>query len=451
MTDCLERIRSAGLVGMGGAGFPTHVKLAGTISQLIINGLECEPLLGTDRYAMRHEAEKLVSALLEIQAARSIPQATFCLKKTYAEEREALSRAICAAGANVALRTVESYYPAGDEQAVVYEVTGKTVPPLNIPLSVGCAVMNVSTLLAAFDALRGKPLTHRLLTVAGEVREPCVVLAPVGTPFSECVAAAGGSKRGDCLIVAGGPMMGKRHEQTELDALYTGKTTSGVLLLQRERYKCASESIEQLRVRSRAACIQCRICTDLCPRHLLGHPLEPHRIMRKLACERMENVLTDPVLQSAALCSECGVCEVYACPMGLQPRSVNALIKKELAKAGIRYPKAEESTPPSPMRQSRLAPTKRIASRVGVLPYYGAPPDRYVEITPGRVCLSLRQGAGAPSEPIVTVGERVCEGQLIATCPEGKLGAALHASIPGVVRSVGEGIVIEREKREDGK
>lgn len=448
MTECVEQIRAAGLVGMGGAGFPTHVKLNGPIEHLIVNGLECEPLLGTDRYAMRHEADKLVSALVRIKTELSIGRATFCLKKTYTDEIAALRTAIARANAPVALHTTESFYPAGDEHVVVYEVTGKTVPPLNIPLSVGAAVMNVGTLLAAYDAFNGVPLSKRLLTVAGEVKTPVVLLVPIGTPFSLCIEAAGGMTRDNCWIVSGGPMMGKPYEPDALEMLFVGKTTSGILVLPKERYHAASADIQQIRLRARAACIQCSYCTELCPRHMLGHPLEPHRIMRKLAYERMGDVLSDPVIQSAALCSECGVCEVYACPMGLQPRSVNALIKGELGRAGIRYPKSEESTPPHPMRSSRLAPTKRIAARAGVLQYMGEAIDRCVALAPTRVALSLRQGIGAPSVPVVAVGERVRTGQKIAACPEGKLGAELHASIDGVVTDVGEQIVIERE---DGK
>ena len=446
MADCLERIAAAGLVGMGGAGFPTHVKLNGDIRHIIVNGMECEPLLGTDRYAMRHMADALVAALVTICRELSIEQATFCLKKTYVDEIAALRAAIGRAGADISIHTTESFYPAGDEQVVVYEVTGRTVPPLNIPLSVGCAVLNVGTLLAAYDALEGKPLTHRLLTVAGEVAAPCILRVPIGTPYADCIAAAGGMTREDVCIVSGGPMMGKRHAADALASLYVQKTTNGILVLPTARYRGASADMREIRARARAACIQCSYCTDLCPRHLLGHPLEPHRIMRKLAYEPLSNVLGDPVVQSAALCSECGVCEVYACPMGLQPRSVNALIKKELREAGIRYPKSEESTPPHPMRENRLAPTKRIAARAGVLPYYGAPSDTMREVAPRRVLLALSQGAGAPSEPVVAAGERVGAGQRVAACREGALGAHLHAPVAGVVRRVdAQYIEIERE------
>ena len=167
--------------------------------------------------------------------------------------------------------------------------------------------------------------------------------------------------------------------------------------------------------------------------------------MRKLAYERLEDILDDPVIQSAALCSECGLCESYACPMDLHPRSVNALIKRQMASANIRFPKPEENVSPHPLRESRLAPTKRVAARVGVLAYEGEPPDRLITLAPNRVEQSLSQGIGVPSGPLVTPGARVRAGELIAACPDGRLGSDLHASIDGIVESVNKSIVILRE------
>ena len=446
MVEAIQKIRAAGLVGMGGAGFPTHVKLDAPIEHLIVNGLECEPLLGTDRYVMRNLSDKLVEALSRLKSECNVDKATFCLKKSYVKEIAALKAAIDKAGAPIDIHTTESFYPAGDEQVVVYEVTGRTVPPMNIPLAVGCAVMNVGTLLAAYDGFCDKPLTHRYVTVTGAVNKPTVVYAPIGASFAACIAAAGGVNRENCCIVSGGPMMGKRFPIEEMDNLFVSKTTSGILILPLDKYRGASVNMEQIRSRAKAACIQCNYCTQLCPRHLLGHPLEPHRIMRKLAYEKVENLMEDPVIQSASLCSECGVCEVYACPMGLQPRSVNALLKQELGKAGYRYPKGEASTTPHPMRSSRLAPTKRMAARAGVYAYYGAPLDVCVPVEPDCVTLSLRQGLGAPSQPQVSVGQRVEQGERIACCQEGKLGADLHASICGVVEEISDGIRIRREE-----
>ncbi|MBO4881080.1 MAG: 4Fe-4S dicluster domain-containing protein, partial [Firmicutes bacterium] len=132
--------------------------------------------------------------------------------------------------------------------------------------------------------------------------------------------------------------------------------------------------------RAKSACIQCSNCTQLCPRHLLGHPLEPHKIMRKMAMGGdPKNMLDDPVIQSAALCCECGICEVYACPMGLNPRKINAILKGELREEGIRYERKGDSWTPSPEREVRKAPTDKVAARAGVYRYNKLVIDRFVE------------------------------------------------------------------------
>ena len=181
--DLIKQIFDSGVVGCGGAGFPTHVKLKASPEILIINGAECEPLLRTDRYLMIHEAEKLVSGVDLICHELSIPEGRIALKKTYTKEIEALTAAIEKLHSKVQLHLMDSFYPAGDEQVVVYEVTGKVVPPAGIPLDVGAIVDNVATIIAVADAVSGIPFTEKYLTVTGEVREPSVLKVPVGTPL----------------------------------------------------------------------------------------------------------------------------------------------------------------------------------------------------------------------------------------------------------------------------
>ena len=227
------------------------------------------------------------------------------------------------------------------------------------------------------------------------------------------------------------------------------KTTSGILILPEEGAigRASRISLAHMKNRAAAACIQCSYCTELCPRHLLGHPLEPHKIMRKLALgEEITSLLGDSDVQKAALCCQCGVCESYACPMGLQPRRVNALIKEELGKAGIRYPKDGGDYVPLPERRSRKIPTERAAARAGVLEWYHTGLDRMEEFQPDIVTLPLNQQIGAPCQPVVREGDQVSEGQLVARCPEGKLGANLHASITGTVTRVGDAIVIQERR-----
>ena len=471
--DLIKQIFDSGVVGCGGAGFPTHVKLKASPEILIINGAECEPLLRTDRYLMIHEAEKLVSGVDLVCRELSIPEGRIALKKTYTKEIEALTAAIEKLHSKVQLHLMDSFYPAGDEQVVVYEVTGKVVPPAGIPLDVGAIVDNVATIIAVADAVSGIPFTEKYLTVTGEVREPSVLKVPVGTSFAQCIEMAGGTTSDKVMVVSGGPMMGAPMSwEAAMNASVT-KTTSGILVLPEDGAidRRRKTQLNHMLNRAKAACIQCTFCTQLCPRHMLGHPLQPHRIMRKMAMNMphqdnnetakdhwiLPELLEDKDIRQAAICSECGVCEVYACPMGLQPRVVNSLIKGELAQAGIRYSREGDTWEADANRPYRKVPTKRIAARAGVGAYYhtkriaaragvGAyyhiDGHIYKEETASKVVLPLKMNIGVPAEPVISDGAHVEKGQLIAACPEGKLGANLHASISGTAHLTGNAITI---------
>ena len=448
--DLIKQIFDSGVVGCGGAGFPTHVKLKASPEILIINGAECEPLLRTDRYLMIHEAEKLVSGVDLICRELSIPEGRIALKKTYTKEIEALTAAIEKLHSKVQLHLMDSFYPAGDEQVVVYEVTGKVVPPAGIPLDVGAIVDNVATIIAVADAVSGIPFTEKYLTVTGEVREPSVLKVPVGTSFAQCIEMAGGTTSDKVMVVSGGPMMGVPMSwEAAMNASVT-KTTSGILVLPEDGAidRRRKTQLNHMLNRAKAACIQCTFCTQLCPRHMLGHPLQPHRIMRKMAMNMphqdnnettkdhwiLPELLEDKDIRQAAICSEC--------PMGLQPRVVNSLIKGELAQAGIRYSREGDTWEADANRPYRKVPTKRIAARAGVGAYYHIDGHTYKEETTSKVVLPLKMNIGVPAEPVISDGAHVEKGQLIAACPEGKLGANLHASISGTAHLTGNAITI---------
>lgn len=433
-----EAMYEAGLVGCGGAGFPTHVKYSGgKIDTVIINGAECEPLLQTDQYLMRHFAGRLVQTAEKLRIEAGADRCILALKKTYRMEKEALEQAVREHGGAVTVCLLDSFFPAGDEQTLVYETTGRIVPPASIPLDVGCAVTNVATLLGIADAMEGTPFTDKYLTVTGAVKEPAVVRVPLGTPVSEAVKLAGGPAIEDYVLVNGGPMMGKVLEDEK--RAWVTKTMSGILVLPADSAvaRRARASVSHMLNLAKSACIQCRYCSDLCPRALLGHPLRPHQIMRKFSSGReIGDLLEDADIRNAALCCECGVCEVFACPMGLQPRRINALIKKELSGAGIRWQGEKEGILIQKGREGRKIPTGRAAARAGVGIYTKQKTDTYRELKEQDVSLvrlELRQGIGAPSVPTVENGARVKRGERIAVCPDGKLGSNLHASISGVV------------------
>lgn len=441
--ELLQQIFAAGVVGCGGAGFPTHAKLGAKAECLIINGAECEPLLRTDRYQMIRFADRLVEAAEAAAAQLEAARVYIALKETYRDEAQSLSEAIARRGSRVLLFAADNYYPAGDEQMLTLEVTGKAVPPGGIPLDVGVVVSNVTTMLRVRDAMDGVAFTHKLLTVTGDVARPVLVRVPVGTAAAECIELAGGSLHGDNVIIDGGPLMGKA---TDSRAVVT-KTTSGLISLKRDSYLANQHEISVAHTvnRARAACCQCTLCTQMCPRNLAGHPLEPHRIMRKLGGRgSITAMLDDDDAKQALICCECGICTIYACPMQLQPSLVNTLLKQEFSAAKIRYEKPAGQFAPRPERDMRKTPSKRIAARAGVLAYYDYIIDEVVEYEPRAVAVPLLQHIGAAAKPVVLAGDTVKRGQLIAKCPDGKLGANIHAGIDGAVVSVTDRITIER-------
>lgn len=445
-----EKIAAAGVVGCGGAGFPTALKLDGKFEYLIINGVECEPLLRTDRWLMCNRAEDIVEAVSEVKRELDIPNAVIALKHDYTEEIDSLKRAIASAGVQIGIHEMESYYPAGDEQMIVYEVTGRIIPSGGIPGKVGAVVDNVGTMVAVYDALRGIPFTHKYLTVAGDVNKPTVLRVPVGTSFRECIEQAGGAVNSRYAVVSGGPMMGRRISFENLERETVTKTTSGILVLPEDGWhgNHTEVNIRKMLNRAASACIQCSFCTQLCPRALVGHPLAPHRIMRKMAVSAdISSCLDDRDIRNAALCCECGICEVYACPMGLQPREINSLIKKELAVNGIRYtPEPDRELKADPDRELRKAPSRKVAARLGLSEYYDRKIKNIIEYEGDVLRIPLKMNIGAPSVPAVREGDRVKAGELVASAAEKGPGAAIHAGISGTVSLAGNMITITKER-----
>ncbi|MDR2342983.1 MAG: SLBB domain-containing protein [Spirochaetaceae bacterium] len=442
----LDKVFDAGLVGEGGAGFPTHIKLNCKVEYLLLNAAECEPLLHTDKYILRNFAGQILDALKETADLVEAGKVFIAVKAVNTEEIASIERAIAEKKSDARIFKLDNYYPAGDEQMLVYDITGRIVPPGQIPLKVGALVSNAATMLAIYDALSGKPLTHKFLTVAGRVKRPAVLRAPVGASFAECIAACGGAGIDGFNIIAGGPMMGGVYHGVEAENLPVTKVTSGILALPGEGNFIArndAATVRQILSRAKSACIQCSFCTDLCPRRLIGHSLRPHRIMRKMAMMDFDKALeADDILREALICCGCGVCETFACPMALSPRQVNKYVKSRLK--GERF-EQKEALYPSPMRNYRKISPKKIMARMGLLEEYANWEENYIELAPKRVRIPCSQHIGAPAVPVVSAGDTVECGQLIAKAAEGKPSANVHASIPGRVVSADSVIVIERE------
>lgn len=441
----VEAVRKAGVVGAGGAGFPTHVKLASQVDLVIANGAECDPLLASDQRLMERHAARIVQGLRLAMAATGAEQGVVALKRAYTAAVEAVQRAI-ARVPEISLHLMESYYPAGDEFVLVYEVTGRLIPETGLPLQVGCLVQNVGTLFHVAEAEKGVPVTHRAVTVAGEVHRPGVYWVPIGTSVAYLLEQAGGLRTPleEVGIVLGGPMMGRLAPSLEEPIR---KTTSGVLALPRTTatVRALSRPLASWVRRGRSTCDQCRDCTDLCPRYLLGHHFRPHEVMRAVNYGLAD--LPD-VITGAVMCCECRLCEAYACPLDLSPMAAYRQIKAQLRAAGWRNERHKRwDLSPHPFREHRRVPTHRLIARLGLTAYEDPPLPFYPEaLTPPEVRIPLQQHTGVPAFPVVKEGDRVAVGDLVGDIPEGKLGARVHASIAGTVLQAGPDAIVLRAR-----
>ena len=370
--ELIEAIKKAGVVGAGGAGFPTHVKLNAKAEYLIINAAECEPLIETDKFLCREFADRIIDTILLMGHHLEAQHIVIGLKAKYKAEIAALEKAIREKHAAVEIFPMRTFYPAGDEQVLVQQVTGRSVPERGLPLNVGAVVENVGTVLSIADALEDKPVTEKYLSVTGAVREPVMFKVPLGTPIRRIINQVDLRVK-DYAVIIGGPMMGKmQSSDSMIDHAVVTKTTGNLLILPKDHYlvRRAVKPVQTMIRQARTSCIQCRFCTDLCPREQIGHNVKPNQIMRNLW---RQDQITDvkefeATFGSAANCSSCGVCEMFACPMGLSPRKMNDYTKGLLRGLGINPEKNQNPTAKSTIEQRRI-PTERLIARLGLSDY----------------------------------------------------------------------------------
>jgi Na+-translocating ferredoxin:NAD+ oxidoreductase RnfC subunit len=437
------KVREAGVVGAGGAGFPTAVKLDSNPEFVLVNGVECEPLIRVDQQLAARYAPVLLKTLDMLVGEMNAKKGIFVLKEQYVEACKALEKAVEKYPA-LSIKTLPSVYPMGDEHILVYETIGRIVPEGGIPLNVGAVVVNTETLLNIHRALdEGAPVTDKYITVTGAVKNPATFRVPLGVSYRSLVEAAGGSLIESPVLIDGGPMMGK--VQRNLDAPVI-KTSKAIIILPENHPVIVSHKrpIEQMLRLGRAACCHCAQCSDLCPRSLMGHSLFPDKLMRLASynstCE------TETAAATAYLCSECRLCE-YACIMGLQPWKLNSELKRRLKKAGVKNTCRGKPEKARDFREYRKYPTGKLVRQLGLAQYYhtDAPLVDYARQIE-TVNLPFQQHFGAPAKPVAVPGGKVKKGDKIAITEEGALGADLHASIDGTVDSVDErSIIIRRE------
>jgi len=437
MNVTLEQIAEAGVVGAGGAGFPTHVKLAAKADTVLVNAAECEPLLHKDKEVLREYADAVLQGLAIAMGLVGANRGVIGIKGKYEDVIDLVRPKL---GRGMEIVPLRDAYPAGDEFILVYDVLKRIVPPGGIPLAVGAVVMNVETAMNVAAAAR-QPVTEKYLTVAGAVANPVTLRVPVGVTLAQCVAAAGGPTIPDPNYVVGGVMMGYLEDDHEA---LVDKTTGGVIVLPEAHVviRRRRQDWPQIVRIGRSACDQCSFCTELCPRWLLGHPIEPHRAMRSLAF----NLIGESNVVGTSFCCECNLCSLYSCPEDLDPKNVCTQNKRRLAAEKKRWP-----NPPFDLRrpelhlENRKAPMRRLIEKLGLGRFRNEGPLEGRLMSTAKVGIPLKQHAGAACEPVVKVGDRVAKGQRLGRPPVsgGKpaLGAPVHASIDGTVRSISGGTV----------
>ncbi len=425
----ITRIRAHGIVGAGGAGFPTYQKLEGRAEVVIMNAAECEPLLHKDKELLKHFADEVLAGFRLVADHLGAQRAVVGIKEKYTELIQELQPK--AASLGIEIFRLGDFYPAGDEFVTVYEVTGRVIPPGGLPLDVGCVVINVETSL---NIARDVPVTHKYLSIAGAVAEPVTVCAPIGLSFGEVLRGVGVEPASLGHVLVGGVMMGR--EMLSFDEVVT--RTTGALLCFPEGHslpgRYATENSIKARI-GRSACDQCSFCTEMCPRYLLGHPVEPHRAMRGLGFGSSQT--REQALLGSAFCCECNLCSLYACPEDLFPMNACRDNKPLIRESGLSHPlKGSTGLQPHSMRDFRRIPISSLIRKLGLSDFRNVGPLKHIDWRPSELRVPLKMHIGSAAEALVQVGATVAAGEVIAAPPEDALGVPIHAPLEATVASV---------------
>ncbi len=440
LIDELKNIaRNNGIVGAGGAGFPAYAKMTDKADTVILNCVECEPLLKLHRQLLAIHTEEVIQMLDEVRESFGAKEAVIGIKSEYVTTIKAVEE-VLGDFPKVRICALKPAYPMGDEVVLIYEATGRVIQPGGLPIDENVVVYNVETMYNLYRAVHlDIPVTNKLVSIVGEIDHPLTVRVPLGTTVKEAIALAGKVTVEDPAYVMGGPMMGRLGTENTVIT----KTTNAIIILPKDHHVVVrmDKNLEIEKKRASSSCCQCRTCTDMCSRHALGHPIEPHKVMRAVANHDTSDM---SVFVNTAYCSGCGICEKYACPQGLSPKSIIQAFKGGLRAAGIKVEKVD----PAPVledRELRKLPVHRLAARLDLTKYDKPAPFEDTTPTTKLVKIPMSQHIGAPATPIVSVGDTVKKGQLIGE-PKDGLSVAIHCSIDGVVQKVSDKEVVVKGK-----
>lgn len=430
MSDAKEIAKNNGIVGGGGAVFPTYIKLSSKAEIIIANAAECEPLLYKDETILKYFFEEFIKGLVLAKECVSAKRCIIGIKEKHKKLIEDIKKKI---PKDVSVYLLKDTYPSGDEFLLVYDTTKRLIPKGGIPLDVGVLVQNVETL---YNIGINRPIIEKFVTVSGDVDEAVTLIVPIGIEWIEILKSLN-IKTEKKKFIIGGPMMG--FVSDDLTQPVT-KGDSGIVILPENHsliYKKTrtKQNIEKIAF----TCDQCMRCSDLCPRDLLGHGVKPHKAMISVSMNLKEKI---PYQISSLYCCECSLCSLYACPEDLDPSKVMILSKKALFQKGHKPKK--EFVEVNPMYHYRRTPTKLLIRRLGLDEFVKPHKFLTIKIDPQKIILKLNQHRGEPAKPLAKIGEHIKKGQLVAETEEGKMGSRIFSSINGIVTFVDkEKIIVE--------
>ena len=432
-------VYNAGIVGAGGAGFPTHRKFSDKVEQIVVNAAECEPLMMVDHHLLEYHLSEIAEALNVMCDAMGAKEVLIGIK---GKNMHLLDKDVVRSfrGTRIKIKEIPDVYPAGDEVMLTYETTGKIIPEGAIPIMVGVMVINVETVFNIYKALKNaEPVTEKYITIGGDVPEDITVVAPMGMKIKDLLNSVGYGNLDGKSVVNGGPMMGAL---VDIENDVVTKTTKGLLIFPTTHgvIQRMKQPVGVSMKRASAACCNCTMCTDLCPRYLLGYNLEVHKTVRAASHGEVKN--TEAFLQNA-LCCGCGVCSVIACQQGLFPSKLSMEIKGALGKYGLRRENNVQPESARPERASRLISSNKLIDRLGIRRFVKKSVKKVDTVfTPDTVYIQLKQNVGKPATETVKPGDKVKAGDVVALTAYEDLGTVMHSSINGTVKEVTDRFVI---------
>ena len=437
--DQLKQImQDNSIVGAGGAGFPSYAKLAEGAEFLVINCAECEPLIYTDFMLMREKMDKIVGGAQIIMENTGIKHTYISIKEHRGHMLGYTDGQIL--GEGVSVKLLPNVYPMGDEINLIYETTGRVIRPGCLPITSGIIVFNGETVYNVWRAYNmNRPVVSDWFTIGGDLPKRYVVKTPIGTRLKDVFDMLGINFNPNThALINGGPSMGRLDD---LNSIIVNRTSKSFLVIPKtaRAVKNKQMHIDDMLRRAASACCGCSRCTEMCPRHTLGYPIEPHKMVR-IACGNTAEEHPE-LITTATLCCSCGICAEVCC-QEISPKDVILKFKGILGKNKMRFtPEDGKEYKISADRPYRMIASHRWEDILNVHKYDVVPEFVFDKIKVNKVEVPMGTHIGAKAIPTVKVGDMVVEAQKIADAAPG-LSIPQFASISGKVTYVDDNKVV---------